>query len=94
MYSVNLNAHTTQVGIYGEPYAHRFCAVYIFFGISPVVKQYHPLPSFNIKVLSHYNALRQRVPTNEKLVQHVNVCWIGFKNVFYKLEERLNTLLV
>ena len=44
-YSVNLNAHTTPVRIYDEPYVHKFCEVDIFFGISPVVKQYHPLLS-------------------------------------------------
>ena len=44
LYYVNSNAHTTQVRIYGEPY-HNFCAFDFSFGISPVVKQYHPLPS-------------------------------------------------
>ena len=44
-----------------------------------------------LKALSHYNVLLQRVPTCEKFVQHVNVRWIRFKNVFYKFEGRLNT---
>ena len=43
-YSVNSNAHTTPVRIYGEQYAQN-SAQSIFFGISTVVKQYHPLPS-------------------------------------------------
>ena len=29
-YSVNSNAHTTPVRIYGEPYAPKFCAVNFF----------------------------------------------------------------
>ena len=37
-YSVYLNAHTTPVRIYGEPYAHKFCAVDIFL-------EYHPSSS-------------------------------------------------
>ena len=44
-YSVCSNSHTTPVRIYGEPYVHKFCAVNILFGISPVVKHYNPLPS-------------------------------------------------
>ena len=43
-FSVNSNAQRTPLRIYGEPYVHKFCAVDIFL-ISPVVKQYHPLPS-------------------------------------------------
>ena len=48
-YSVNSNAHTTPVRIYGEPYAHKFCAVDIFWNISrrqailPVAKFHHVL---------------------------------------------------
>ena len=48
-YSVNSNAHTTPVWIYGEPYAHKFCAVYIFWNItrrqaiSPVAKFHYML---------------------------------------------------
>ena len=49
-YSVNSNAHTTPVRIYGEPHTHIFCAVDIFFGnitrrqaISPVAKFHHVL---------------------------------------------------
>ena len=47
----NSNAHTTPVRIYGEPYAHKFCAVDIFWkitcrrAISPVVKLHHVLGS-------------------------------------------------
>ena len=43
-YSVNSNAHTTPVRTYGEPYAHKYCAVDIFWkitrrqAISPVAK--------------------------------------------------------
>ena len=46
-YSVNSNAHTTPVIIYGEPDAHKFCAVDIFWNISrrqailPVAKFHH-----------------------------------------------------
>ena len=42
-------AHTTTVRIYGEPYAHKFCAVDIFrnisrrLAISPVAKFCHVL---------------------------------------------------
>ena len=36
--------HTTPVRINGEPYGNKLYAVNIF-GISPVVKQYHLLPS-------------------------------------------------
>ena len=43
-YSLYSNAHMTPVRIYGEPYGHKLCAVDIFL-ISPVVKQYHLLPS-------------------------------------------------
>ena len=32
-YSLYSNAHTTPVRIYGEPYAHKFCAVYNFWNI-------------------------------------------------------------
>ena len=48
-YSVNSNAHTTSVRIDGEPYAHKFCAVDIFWNItrcqaiSPVAKFRHVL---------------------------------------------------
>ena len=48
-YSVNSNAHTTPVRIYGETYAHKFCAVDIFWNItrhqaiSPVAKFRHVL---------------------------------------------------
>ena len=47
--SVCSNAHTTPVRIYGEPYAHKFCAVVIFWkitrrqAISPVAKFHHVL---------------------------------------------------
>ena len=34
LYSVNSNAYTTPVRIYGEPYAHKFCAVDIFWNIT------------------------------------------------------------
>ena len=37
-YSVNLNSHTTPVRIYGEQYAHIFCAFDIFL-------EYHPSSS-------------------------------------------------
>ena len=43
------NAHTTPVRIYGEPYAHKFCAVDNFWNftrrqaISPVAKFHHVL---------------------------------------------------
>ena len=40
LYSLNSNAHTTPVRIYGELYTHKFCAVYIFW-ISPVAKFHH-----------------------------------------------------
>ena len=43
-YSVYSNTHMTPVRINGEPYGNKLCAVNIF-GISPVVKQYHLLPS-------------------------------------------------
>ena len=33
-YSVNSNAPTTPVRIYGEPYAHKFCVVDIFWNIT------------------------------------------------------------
>ena len=48
-YSVYSNAHTTPVRIYGEPYAHKFCEVDIFWNINrrqakpPVAKFYHVL---------------------------------------------------
>ena len=48
-YSVNSNAHTKPVRIYGEPYAHKFCAVDFFWNIthrqaiSPVAKFHHVL---------------------------------------------------
>ena len=48
-YSVNSNAHTTPVRIYGELYAHKFCSVDIFWNItrhqaiSPVAKFHHLL---------------------------------------------------
>ena len=48
-YSVNSNAHTTQVRIWGEPYTHKFCTVNIFLNIthcqaiSPVAKFHHVL---------------------------------------------------
>ena len=48
-YSVYLNAHTTPVRIYGEPYAHKFCAVDNFWNItrrqaiSTVIKFHHVL---------------------------------------------------
>ena len=45
--SVNSNAHTTPVRIYGDPYAHKFCAVYIFL-------EYHPSSS---------NIVRCQVPS-------------------------------
>ena len=47
--SIHSNAHTTTVRIYGEPYAHKFCAVDIFWNISrrlaisPVAKFCHVL---------------------------------------------------
>ena len=44
-FSVNSNAHTTPVRIYGDPFAHKFCAVDIFGEYQSAVKQYHPLPS-------------------------------------------------
>ena len=56
LYSVNLNAHTTPVRIYGESYAHKFCAVDIFRNItrrqviSHVAKFHHVLG-----VVSWYN---------------------------------------
>ena len=40
-YSVYSNAQTTPVGIYGEPYAHKLCAVDIFRNITRR-QQYHP----------------------------------------------------
>ena len=48
-YSVYSNAQTTPVRIYGEQYAHKFCAVDIFWNItrhqaiSPVAKFHHVL---------------------------------------------------
>ena len=48
-YSVNSNAHTTPVRIYGEPHPHKFCAVNIFLEYhsssskSPVAKFDHVL---------------------------------------------------
>ena len=47
--TIHSNAHTTPVTIYGEPYAHKFCEVAIFWNIdrrqaiSPVAKFYHVL---------------------------------------------------
>ena len=46
-HSVFRTPYTTQVRIYGEPYAHKFCAVDIFLkitrcqAISPVAKFHH-----------------------------------------------------
>ena len=48
-YSVSSNPHTAPVRIYGEMYAHKFCAVEIFWNInsrqaiSPVAKFHHML---------------------------------------------------
>ena len=48
-FSVNSNGHTTPVRIHCEPYAHKFCAVDIFFNITrrqalaPVAKSHHVL---------------------------------------------------
>ena len=48
-YSVNSNIHMTPVRIYGEPYAHKFCTVDIFWNItrpqaiSPIAKFHHVL---------------------------------------------------
>mgnify|MGYP003690464617 CR=1 FL=1 len=48
-YSVNSNALTMPVRIYGEPYAHKFCVIDIFWnitrrqGMSPVARFHHVL---------------------------------------------------
>ena len=68
-YSVNSNAHTTPVRIYGEPYAHKFCAVDIFWNITrrqailPVAKFHYVLGrGFMIKrVILYKYWLHERV---------------------------------
>ena len=46
-YSLNSNTQMTSIRIYGEPFAHKFCAVDIFFNItrrqvtSPVAMFHH-----------------------------------------------------
>ena len=60
IFSVNSNAYTTPTRIYAEPYAHEFCTVNIF-GISSVVKQYHPSPS---------NITRCQVPSSVNAMFH------------------------
>ena len=61
-YSVNSNAHTTPVRIYGEPYAHKFSAVDIFL-------EYHPSSS---------NITRCQVPSRVRAWFHDSAGDIDF----------------
>ena len=72
--SVNLNAHTSQVRIYGKPYAHKFCAVDIFL-------EYHPSSS---------NITRCQVPSRVRAWFHDSSGDIDFYQMPLSQSESTN----
>ena len=73
-YSVYSNAHTTPVRIYGEPYAHKFCAVDNF-----QILEYHPSSS---------NITRSHVPSRVRAWFHDSAGVIDFYQMSLSQSEK------
>ena len=78
-YSVNSNAHTTPIIIYGEPYANKFCGVYIFWNIirrqviSPVAKFHHVLGLVSYDSASVIGFYQMCLSQSESTILHESI---------------------
>ena len=89
-YYVKSNALTTPVRIYGEPYAHKFCTVDIFWNItrrqaiSPVANSHHVLGrGFMIQHDSWFDFYQMSLSQSESTILHESIIFINILNQLY-----------